>query len=289
MNDQAGVTGENKGDYFQEAEYYQAIDVLRAFTNVALRWLGEKTPDRQPLWKHRNTKDEILMYFCARGSTTMEGIQLLWQARDFGDCWALHRSLAERYLLLLHLIERDEFAAFDRWSLDRRVKDVHDAISDPEIRSKMPHVDLQSAKILQRERRSELEGMPQSDWKPPRAEKIAKEMDQTVLYRAGYDLGSSKLHPKAGDGKGDYARLVGLEQDTQEDDLAILHNSFYIQSGMLKLGLRSASVMWVNYARDFLEQCHSWLASGSLEYRESFTCLERIPPTISWCQPDPDY
>ena len=159
-------------------------------------------------------------------------------------------------------------------------------LSDPEARRKMPRTDFESAQALQSERLSELDQMPESDWRCPTAKDIARRMDHPIFYLAGYDLGSSQLHPRAGNGKGRLCSPGWLKgRSTDDDDLDILHNSFFFQSALLKLGLRSASVGWINFVQDFLKQSCSWLGSGSLDYLASFASLNRIPPDFPWCMP----
>ena len=257
-------------------DYAQAIEVLRIFTQKALRWLSEKSSGE--------VKDEIIGNFIARGTVCLDSIYLLWEATNYKDCWVLHRTLADRLMHLMHLIDQDEFVEFERWSFQRRYQMTEKSLSDPTIREKIQPEWLRKAQELQRERRTRYQQEPKSSWNRPRAEEVAKKMKLGILYKLAYDFPSTEVHPMADDGKEEFAALLGSPLESYGDSRLILHNSLILQFLLVQKGLGACNVLWRGFVSDFLEQ---WFSFFEVDSRGSLLNIQKIldvGSTISWCE-----
>ena len=110
----------DKTTYLSPDDYARAIEVLRNFTVNALLGLAEKSSD--------NLKNQIIMNFIARGTVCLDSIHLLWKAGNYQDCWVLRRALVDRVVHLKDLIDRDEFAEFERWSFQKQYQSADAAL-----------------------------------------------------------------------------------------------------------------------------------------------------------------
>ena len=262
--------------YLRPEEYAEAITVLRTFTVTALSSLASRTPD--------HLKDQIIGNFIARGTVCLESIHRLWQVQNFQDCWILHRVLVDRMLLLRHLIDNNEFNAFERWSFQRQYRDAQNSLSDPAIRAKLSSEGLKKASAEQRERRNRFDQEPKSTWKRPDPKELAKQMNLFHMYRVGYHYPSTEVHPMADDGKKEFARLLGLPMESYGDETVVLHNSLPVPIYLSNLGFAACEVMWRAFVDEFLDQIMSLLESGSRDYLVNFQKAMNLPPHISWCE-----
>ena len=262
--------------YLSQNEYKQAIGVLRQFTKIALLWLTEKTSDQ--------LKDQIIGNFIARGTVCLDSIYRLWQVGNYQDCWVLHRTLVDRVLHLRQLIDRDEFAEFERWSFQKQYQMADAALSDPMIIAKLQPEMIQKAKALHKERRSRFRQEPKSTWKRPRAKDVAKGIKLPIVYRIGYDYPSTEVHPMADDGKEEFAALLGLPLESYGDNRVILHNSLMMQFLLVQYGLGGCTVLWRGFVSDFLDQWFRFLESGSQEWLLKSQRVFQAGPDISWCE-----
>ena len=266
--------------YLEPNEYLQAIDVLRKFTVRAIHWLAKKT--------HEDLKDQIIGNFLARGTVCLDSICLLWQARNYQDCWTLHRTLVDRYIHFRTLDDNDEFIEFERWSFQQQYRMSDIALSARTIRDKLQPEWLEKAKALHQKQRSRMEQEPKSNWKRPDSKEAMKRFNLRVVYRLGYDYPSTEVHPMADDGKEDFARLVGREVESYGDERAVLHNSFLIQILLANHGLASCNVLWRRFVSDFYDQLISLLESGSHDYLLTYQKARILEPDYSWCEPKAD-
>lgn len=266
--------------YLEPNEYLQATNVLREFTVRALCWLAKKT--------HEDLKDQIIGNFIARGTVCLDSICLLWQARNYQDCWTLHRTLVDRYIHFRTLADNDEFVEFERWSFQQQYRMSDIALSDRTIRDKLQPEWLEKAKALHRQQRSRMEQEPKSNWKRPESKEAMKRFNLSVVYRLGYDYPSTEVHPMADDGKEDFARLVGRKLESHGDERVVLHNSFLVQGLLTNHGLASCSVLWRRFVSDFYQQLLPLLESGSHDYL--LTCQKALTlgSDCSWCEPKSD-
>ncbi len=62
------------------------------------------------------TRELIVRNFIARADTMVRGLLRLWEIKDYGDCWIIHRALLDRLFHLRALNDNDQFDLFDDWS-----------------------------------------------------------------------------------------------------------------------------------------------------------------------------
>ena len=190
----------DKISYLSESEYKDAIFTLREFTVCALSCLDTKSP--------KDLKHCIIGNFIARGVVCLNSIYALWQSRSYQDCWILHQSLIDKYVHLRFLIENDDFVEFERWSFQRQFQMTDVALSDPAIRHKIQPEALRKATLLHKEQRNRINQEPKSSWTLLKPKQALKQFNLAILYPLGYDVGSTKVHPTADDGKEEFAELL---------------------------------------------------------------------------------
>ena len=147
-----------------DEDYGQAHQILRGFTEVAVLSMREKCPD--------DLKHMIIGNFITRGMNCLDSIYLLWENEHYQDCWSLHRTLADRFFHLYHLIETDGFEEFERWSFQRQYRDTERNLNDPSIKEKVPPLMLDAAIQHQRKRMARYNNEPKSKWRRPKAKTL---------------------------------------------------------------------------------------------------------------------
>ena len=262
--------------YLPTEEYWKAKSYLRKFTVYALHWLASESQEE--------LRDQIIGNFIARGTVCLDSIFSLWQYGNFQDCWILHRTLIDRWVHLKHLADHDEFEEFDRWTFQRRFKELDVTLSDPEITEKfLPEV-LKEQKDKHKEMRKRINKEAPSTWNRPRAEDVAKQNNLLVLHRLGYNAASTLVHPMSDDGKEDFARLLGYKKDFPDDIPIVLHNSFACLILLIQTGLNSSNLLWRDFVFDFYEQIISNLESGANDYVLTYEKAYKFGPDFPWCK-----
>ena len=269
----------NKADGLDPQEYEMAVGALRAFTIILLFSLTKTTEDQ--------LKDQIIANFIARGAECLDSIFLLWKKAHYDDCVVLHRAHTDRVIHLIDLIERQEFAEFERWSFRRQFGMADRALSDPTIHSKIEPAALEQARKLHRERRTRFNQEPESTWHRPDPKEVAKRRKIPIIYQLGYDYPSIEVHPMADDGKESFYRLIGAkgELESYGDEFVVLQNSFVNQIYLVNLGLNACSVIWDGVVGGFLDQLLSLLESGSKDYMFTFLEIAGRGQEYLWCRP----
>lgn len=124
-------------------------------------------------------------------------------------------------------------------------------------------------------------------WCRPKAEDVAKSMGLGFLYRFGYDLASTHVHPMAQDGEIDFARLTFLANH-QSPDATVVRNSILVQSMLIQEALNASSVQWSKIIYDFIDQLRKFLNDGkNLEFLVTFYKIGKAWPTLDFCEPRP--
>ncbi len=268
----------DKINYLPKEEYWRAKSFLEKFSVYALHWLASES--------QKELKDQIIGNFIARGMVCLDSIFRLWQAGNFQDCWILHRTLIDRWVHLKHLADHDEFEEFDKWTLQRRFKEMDVALSDPEITEKLAPEVLEEQKILHKEMRMRIKREVPSTWSRPRAEDVAKQSNFLISYRLGYNPASSLVHPMSDDGKDDFARLLGYKTEFNDDIPIVLHNSLPFLVLLIQTGLNSSNLKWRKFVFDFYEQIISNLESGTNDYILTYNKAFAYGPDFPWCTPN---
>jgi hypothetical protein len=83
------------------------------------------------------TRDLIVRNFIARADTMVRGILRLWEIKDYGDCWIIHRALLDRLFHLRALNDNDQFDLFDDWSFKMQYEAANRLRSDPDVKGQL--------------------------------------------------------------------------------------------------------------------------------------------------------
>lgn len=199
--------------------------------------------------------------FIARSLVTVRSIETLWALGDTQGCWILHRALLDRLFHLWSIDSRNEFELFERWSFLRQFEAIKRLRSDREIRK-----DQRDAALPNLTEEDEALGRAleadRPNWRRPKASDVAKEMGAGVLYRYGYDYGSTHVHPMATDGSEDFYRLTGrIPEKPFPDESAVVWNSLLVSVLLVQQALRASSRQWVAPVHVCLNEI--WLYAGT--------------------------
>jgi len=260
--------------YLEVSEYDDIVETLRGFSALVL---FEFTSHPS------NVRDKITRNFVARGAIMLDSIHHLWHLSYYSDCWALFRSLIDRYFHLHSLAEKDEFEAFEEWSFVKQYEAQNRALSDPEFGPSLNR-SLAEPTTEQKLRYKALKSK-RPRWTRPNAEEVAKSLDLTFLYRFGYDFASTQVHPMANDGEMEFLLLTGLQSSAPEVDYRVLlNNSVLIYSLLLQKALNVSTFQWRSLFYDFIEQIRDALSGNLLPYRLTFVKIAQAPQDFRWSE-----
>jgi hypothetical protein len=177
----------NRSDQpFSLEQYAQAADALHVLSCMLLFEFARHSATEV-------TRDQSVRSFIARAYTMVRGIFRLWEIKDYGDCWIVHRALLDRLFHLHALNDNDQFDLFDDWSFKMQYEAANRVRSDPALAGQLKGLvdDLTTERKVRYQRLVK----NQPSWRRPKAEDAAKAMDLTFLYRYGYDYASRHVHP----------------------------------------------------------------------------------------------
>ncbi len=211
------------------------------------------------------TRDLIVRNFVARADTMVRGIFRLWEIKDYGDCWIIHRALLDRLFHLHALNDKDQFDLFDDWSFKMQYEAANRVRSDPALKGQLKGL-VDDLTIERKARYKRLvENHP--DWRRPKAEDAAKAMDLTFLYRYGYDYASQHVHPMANDGQEDFFNIIRLEPKPSFPEWGIvLSNSLLVASLIIQEALNASTLSWRRVVYDAVDGVRSFLLSAVPEH-----------------------
>lgn len=248
-------------NYRSLEEYGEAVHVLSLYGTCLLFDFA----------KHDlSVRDLIIRNFIARSIRSINGILVLWQYRDYHDCWMLHRCLMDRLFHLWDLVDNDAFEAFDDWSFKEQYEYNNAVRSDPERK----HEALNPTQD-QKGRYNALKGNP-PQWQRPDAERVAKRHDLRPLYKYGYHYACMHVHPMSNDGDVDFLEITGLGMTTpghvefMEKSITAVHNSCGIATVIIQEGLNASTLKWRSVVYDFLDHFRGFLADGGNQYQATF-------------------
>lgn len=214
----------------------------------------------------------------------VRGVLRLWDISDFQDCWILNRCLTDRLFHLTYLGQTGEHQLFDDWSFCEQFKALDRVRSDPECRGALRSQAF-TASSREKLRFAKLAKRP-PEWKRPKPEVIAKEMNLLFIYRYGYDFGSANVHPMANDGQEDFFRLTGTESSSDfPDHRAVINNSLLIGCTIVQEGLNQSSLRWRRVVYDFLDHLIAHIRDGRADYVTAFGKITRIAQHMGLCEP----
>ncbi len=260
--------------YLPFDSYQKAVDILEAFAKIVLfSFVNNSTGKR----------DEIIKNFIARSIVALKGVLKLWEIEDYPDCWVLNRCILDRLFHLKALVKNDDFELFDKWSFQKQYEHTHRLRSDPNFNKRIPsevinNLDSYRDKYLaiKKER---------INWRRPKAEDMAKDLDLDFLYHYGYDYASAFVHPMANDGQEDFLRLTKLNAgQIMIDQRSILNNSCLAVTVLIQVGLNSSDLAWRRIIFNFLEDFRSLLSEGSKRYIVTFCKIGSLGPNVDFCK-----
>lgn len=210
-------------------------------------------------------RDVIIRNFIARTDMMVRAIMRLWELQDYQDCWILHRCLLDRLFHLCHLNEFDQFDVFEQWSFLQQYRALNLACSDPAF-SQRPEARSFAATREQKIRGRTLEENPPK-WQRPKAERVANRLGLHFLYRFGYDLASTHVHPMASDGEQDFFSITKLESDAEfPDQRSVLSNTLLVASMIVQEALNASSLRWRALVYNILDEMRKFLGTGEDRY-----------------------
>lgn len=239
-------------------QYTQAADALHVLSGMLLFEFA----------RHGETaskRDLIVRNFIARADTMVRGIFQLWEIKDYGDCWIVHRALLDRLFHLHALNDKDQFDLFDDWSFKMQYEAADRLRSDPALKGQLNG--LLDDLTIERKARYKRLVKNRPDWQRPKAEDAAKAMDLTFLYRYGYDYASQHVHPMANDGQEDFFNITCLEPKPSFPEWGIvLSNSILVASLIVQEALNASTLSWCRVVYDAVDGVRNFLLSASPEH-----------------------
>lgn len=211
------------------------------------------------------TRDLIVRNFIARADTMVRGILRLWEIKDYGDCWIIHRALLDRLFHLRALNDNDQFDLFDDWSFKMQYEAANRLRSDPDVKGQLKGL-VDDLTTEQKARYQQLVKAP-PDWRRPKAEDVARAMDLMFLYRYGYDFASQHVHPMANDGREDFFNITRLEpRPNFPESGMVLSNSILAASLVVQEALNASTLSWRRVVYDAVDGVRNFLLSASPEH-----------------------
>jgi hypothetical protein len=260
-----------------ETEYRLLLDALRAFATIVLFESHRAASEK---------RDLIIRNFIARATVTLESILRLWDARAYGDCWALFRTLVDRHFHLHMITVKDEFEAFEEWSFIRQYEMNNNIASDTTLTENQKAGQAKPT-TEQKLRYKELKAKGVS-WREPKPEEAAKSFGLPILYKFGYDYASRFLHPLATDGTFEFELLTQMGgKGDRGDQRLILHNAALSLTILLNESLLAMSVEWRGLMYDCIEGFRKALTGEGLDYRVCVARIATAGPEFEWCRPKP--
>jgi len=199
-------------------------------------------------------KGPISANFLARSARQLHAVYLLADSDHAPSGWSLYRSLLERYLLYVHLCQKNEWAVFDDWcfkkyyEIENRIRSSLDLKSKPEVQPR-DFVQKGKDRYLRVSKDPEVES-----WRRPDPETVARSLDLKFLYDAGYDYASGLVHPISTGGYNDYLRLMGRKDEVQEEGPAVLvEDSQLVVIMHLQHFLNEPEFNWRNVVYDLVD------------------------------------
>jgi len=214
----------------------------------------------------------------------LRSVMALWDLSNFHDCWSLHRCLVDRLFHLYALGKNDAYEAFDDWSFMKQFEAQNRVRSDPNCRDLLDSP-LFTPTLGERKRYALLAKSP-AQWKRPKAEDTAKDMNLPILYAYSYDFASTHVHPMANDGAEDFFTITKLEPRPDfPNQISVLHNSLLVGCMIVQQGLNQSDFRWRSIIYDFLDDLMQHLLDGSTKYKVTYCKFAELGPDTRLCEP----
>jgi len=229
-------------------------------------------------------KNLTLRNFVARAAMMVRGIMNLWDLKDFQDCWILFRSMLDRLFHLVDIDENNRYESFDDWSFYEQYKFYHVMRSDTQFpdaaNSQRPPTANEKARY------DKLSKAPPK-WKRPKAEDVAKSLDLPFLYKYGYDIASTHVHPMANDGLQDFFSITNLEPPRNfPDQRSVLQDSLLVGCLIVENSLSRCDFEWLGVIKRFFDSLMSHLNDGSDGYMDALLmATQMMASETNLCRP----
>lgn len=250
-----------KDTYRSFEEYKYAIEHSIKFSLIIIMQLSRYSIE---------IREKIISNFIAKSSGLMESIVMLWEIKNYGNCWILFRSLVDRIIHLWYLDKTNTFKEFNDWTFIKKFEANNRAKSDPLFNKQLVHQGFKVSK--EQIERYQILKAKKIIWERPRPEDIAKEKKLSFVYHYGYDFASTKIHPMSDDGMEDINRLTGLEWDNMqlENPYIVLNNSLGIYVVLLQESMNVSGFKWLKLLHTYIQDITDFLNTGSNNYLNTY-------------------
>jgi hypothetical protein len=202
--------------------------------------------------ENASTRNLIVRNFIARADAMIRGIFRLWEIKDYGDCWIIHRALLDRLFHLHALNDHHQFDSFDDWPFKKQYEAANRLRSDSDLKVQLKGL-VDDVTIEQKARYRRIVRNP-PHWRRPKAEDVAQAMNLTFLYKYGYDFASQHVHPMSNDGEEDFFNITNLEPKPNFPEWEIvLSNSILAASIIVQYALNASTMSWRRVVYDAVE------------------------------------
>lgn len=263
-------------EYLEIEDYRIAADSLYAVSGMVLFGFANHNCD---------TKDIIIRNFLARAAMSIKSIFLLWDANDFQNAWVIFRSLVDRMFHLHSLGTNDNFDDFDDWSFFEQYKSQNRVKSDLEFKHEAVGWIYELTEDQSKRIKHLSNNKPQ--WRRPKAESVAKDMDMEFLYKYGYDYASMHVHPMSSDGQQDFYTITKLEPCPKfPSQISVISNTVLTASMIVQDALHFSSFKWHRILWDYLDDLRKGIDKGDVKYQVTFFKLSEHFKSGPLCQPN---
>lgn len=256
-------------------EYRRVIDAFHAVCRLILLSFAKHDLD---------FKNLMIRDFVARTAMTIRGVMSLWDLSNYQDCWILYRCLLDRLFHLVDIDDKNRYESFDDWSFYEQCKYWNVVRCDPNNRD-TANSQMSEPTPEERKRYNNLAKDPPK-WKRPKAEEVAKRLNLSFLYKYGYDVASTHVHPMATDGLQDFFTITSLEPPREfPDQRSVLHNSILVGIVILEKSLSRGDFQWPGVIKRFFGSLMRHLNDGSDEYIDALVTVSKMASQIALCRP----
>ncbi len=230
-------------------------------------------------------KNLILRNFVARTAMMVRGVMHLWDLKDFQDCWILYRSMLDRLFHLVDIDKNNRYESFDDWSFYEQCKVYYVMRSDPQFRD-VVNSQIPPPTANEKARYDKLAKAPPK-WRRPKAEDVAKSLDLSFLYKYGYDIASTHVHPMANDGLQDFFSITNLEPPRKfPDHRAVLQDTLLVGCLIVRGSLISCDFLWLGMVDTFFNSLLSHLTDGAEASMDAvLTVAQVMASQANLCRP----
>lgn len=198
-------------------------------------------------------KDVYLRNSIAKTVSLLKTIDLLFIVEKYNEGWILYRSLIDRLVYLIYLIDNDNFIEFDEWTYVKRYEFRHNAKVDERFKRLLNN---QKFKTQKGETNLYNTFKKRLKWTKPDPFRVLKKLNLDFIYKFGYDYASMHTHPMSWDGSKEFHNMTGLKPNpsAENEDEILIKNSLLIASMILNLIVSNFSIKIPQVLIEFLSE-----------------------------------